>query len=36
MKMSRLLALMRSLSDSGREVWLDGDRCALMVKEGGQ
>ena len=34
--MSRLLALMESLVESGRRVWIDGDRCALMVEEGGQ
>lgn len=34
--MSRLFAIMRYARDHGREPYIDGDRCALMVKEGGQ
>lgn len=34
--MSHLQRLMQMLVDAGREVYIDGDRCALMVKGGGQ
>ena len=34
--MSHLRRIMQMLVDAGREVYIDGDRCALMVKGGRQ